>query len=282
MGSGQPPRVLVLGAHPDDAEFHAGGYLALCRPRGFTVRVVSVTDGSSGHHRLWGPALARRRAQEAQAAGEVIGAEYEVWDFPDGRLEPTLALRERIIRTIRRFRPDLVLTHRTVDYHPDHRAVGQAVQDASYMVTVPAICADVPALRRDPVVACMYDHFTRPVPLEPHVVIDTGSVIDTVVRMLACHRSQVFEWLPYNQQVEDQVPADPQERLAWLRNWYQRRPAEVAQRFQQRLIQLYGPQRAGQIRFAEAFEISQYAAPLDQERRARLFPMVPWAEASAG
>ena len=56
-----------------------------------------------------------------------------------------------IIREIRDFQPDLVLTHRPCDYHPDHRAVGQCVQDASYMVTVPHIVPDVQALRKDPV-----------------------------------------------------------------------------------------------------------------------------------
>ena len=268
-----PPRILVLGAHPDDADFHAGGYLALCRQRGFDVLMVSVTDGASGHHRTWGLELAKRRRREAEAAGRVIGARYQVWDFPDGYLEPTLRLRERIIRTIRTYRPDLVLTHRPNDYHPDHRAVGQAVQDASYMVTVPAVCEDTPALRRDPVVAYLCDLFTKPVPLEPDVVLDISGVLDTVVQMLACHESQVFEWLPYNQQIEDQVPQEPQQRLAWLRRWYQQRPRQVAERFRQALAEQYGP--AGQqVEFAEAFEVSQYASPLDESARRRLFPML--------
>ncbi len=275
MSPTSAPRVLVLGAHPDDAEFHAGGYLTLARQHGFEVMVVSVTDGSSGHHRTWGAELARRRAREAQAAAAIIGAKCQVWEFPDGRLEPSLELRERIIRTLRSFRPDLVLTHRPVDYHPDHRAVGQAVQDASYMVTVPAVCAEVPALRRDPVVAYMYDPFTRPVPLQPDVVVDITAVLDTVVRMLACHESQVFEWLPYNQRVEDQVPSDPEGRLEWLRRWYQSRPEEVARRYRSLLEKLYGPGGA-EVRYAEAFEVSQYAAPLEESLRRRLFPMVPW------
>ncbi len=267
------PRILVLGAHPDDADFHAGGYLALCRQRGFDVLMISVTDGASGHHRTWGPELAGRRRREAEAAGRVIGARYQVWDFPDGYLEPSLELRQRIIRTIRTYRPDLVLTHRPNDYHPDHRAVGQAVQDASYMVTVPAVCDDTPALRRDPVVAYMCDLFTKPVPLEPDVVLDISGVLDTVVQMLACHESQVFEWLPYNQRIEDQVPQDPEERLAWLRRWYSQRPRQVAERFRGALLEQYGT-AGDQVEFAEAFEVSEYASPLDRCARRRLFPML--------
>ncbi|HUG90842.1 MAG TPA: PIG-L family deacetylase, partial [Planctomycetaceae bacterium] len=155
------PRLLVLGAHPDDAEFHAGGLVSIYRRLGRAVKIVSVTDGSSGHHERRPEELRVIRAAEAAASGAVIGAESAVWDFRDGSLQPTLQVRERIIAEIRAYRPDLVLTHRPNDYHPDHRAVGQAVQDASYMVTVPPVVPHVPALRRDPVVAYMSDLFTR-------------------------------------------------------------------------------------------------------------------------
>ena len=60
-------------------------------------------------------------------------------------LEPTLEARQRVIRLIRTFRPDLLLTHRPTDYHPDHCAAGLLVRDAAYMVTVPAVCADATA-----------------------------------------------------------------------------------------------------------------------------------------
>ena len=158
-------RLLILGAHPDDAEFHAGGLATIYRQQGHVVKMVSVTDGRSGHHRYQPAELARVRRAEATAAGALIGAEYETWDYPDGTLQPTLDVREKVIRAIRGFAPDLVLTHRPNDYHPDHRAVGQAVQDASYMVTVPLVVPDVPILARDPVVAYMPDLFTRPYPL---------------------------------------------------------------------------------------------------------------------
>ncbi|MCY2966071.1 MAG: PIG-L family deacetylase, partial [Planctomycetota bacterium] len=170
--STEPLRLLILGAHPDDAEYHAGGLAIKYRRAGHVVKLVSATDGGAGHYALSGTELSMIRKREAERSAASIGAISELWRFPDGRLEPTLELRERVIREIRTFRPDLVLTHRTCDYHPDHRAIGQAVQDASYMVTVPSICPDTPILRRDPVVAMMNDRFTRPVPMRPDVVID--------------------------------------------------------------------------------------------------------------
>ena len=67
-----------------------------------------------------GSSLAQRRNAEAQAAAEITGIEYQLLDNGDGRLEPTLANRYRTIELIRQFKPDLVMTHRPNDYHPDH------------------------------------------------------------------------------------------------------------------------------------------------------------------
>lgn len=262
------PRVLLLVAHPDDAEFHAGGYSVLARRAGFTVKFVSVTNGASGHHETWGPSLAERRKLEASAAAAVIGATAETWEFPDGGLEPTLAVRGRIIREIRAFRPDLVLTHRVNDYHPDHRAVGLAVQDASYMVTVPAVEPETPAVARDPVVAFMPDRFTKPTPLRPDVVVDTTSTIETIVEMLSRHESQVFEWLAWHDRALDSVPPDRAGRLHWLKTWFTERIRFRTEAFAAGILANSG----NPPEFLEAFEISEYAAPLDSIARQRLFP----------
>jgi len=270
--SQQPLRLLILGAHPDDAEFHAGGLAVIYRQLGHVVKMVSVTNGGAGHHIQSGQQLVDIRRAEAAAAGRVIGAEYVTWDFPDGSLLPTLEVREQIIREIRTFRPDLVLTHRTNDYHPDHRAVGQAVQDASYMVTVPLVVADTPILEHDPVVAYMVDTFTKPCPFEPDVIIDIAPHIDTIARMLDCHRSQVYEFLPFNRHYADQVPGTDEEKLSWLRQWYSQRVAKREDRFRTNINSQIGEVRSGRIKFIEAFEISEYASAMDDDQRKKLFP----------
>ena len=266
------PRLLILGAHPDDAEYHAGGLISIYRQLQRTVKIVSVTNGAAGHHELPVEELAKVRRKEAAAVSQLTGAEYEIWKYPDGELQPTLEVRSQIIREIRTFKPDLVLTHRTNDYHPDHRAVSQAVQDASFMVTVPLIVSDVPALRKDPVVAYMTDFFTKPIPMTADVAIDVTQHFDAIVEMLSCHRSQFFEWLPYNQRILDQVPANESDRKAWLADWYRERPATAADRFRTALIDTYGAEHARDIQFAEAYEISEYAASMDDDARQLLFP----------
>ena len=132
-------RVLVFGAHPDDCDIKAGGIAALYTQQGHTVKFVSVTNGDAGHHEMGGGTLAQRRNAEAQAAADLIGIEYELLDNHDGELIPSLENRFHIICKIREYKPDLIMTHRPNDYHPDHRYTSMLVQDAAYMVTVPDI-----------------------------------------------------------------------------------------------------------------------------------------------
>src|SRR4051812_11587567 len=84
-----PLRLLIIGAHPDDADYAAGGTAALYRSLGHVVKMVSLTNGDAGHHVHWGPELAARRGGEARAAAAVIDATYDLFDNHDGELLPT-------------------------------------------------------------------------------------------------------------------------------------------------------------------------------------------------
>lgn len=271
--SESPINVLILGAHPDDAEVLAGGLATMHAKRGNRVKLISVTNGGAGHHLLDSETLVSVRRQEARRSAKMLGAQCDVWDFADGSLQATLTLRDRIIREVREFRPDLVLTHRTCDYHPDHRAVGQAVQDASYMVTVPLVVPDFPIPPKEPVVAYMVDLFTKPIPMDPEIVCDIGDYVDSIVDLMFCHRSQFLEFLPFNQGILDQVPGDPAEQRAWLRDWFTRIIEPRAQRFRAQLIEKYGAQAGQAMRWIEAYEISEYAAQPDADALKKLFPV---------
>jgi LmbE family N-acetylglucosaminyl deacetylase len=267
----QPLRLLIIGAHPDDADFHAGGLAALYRQAGHAVKMVSLTNGDAGHHVLAGVELAKRRRAEAAAAGAVIGASYEVFDNRDGELLPSLENRRLVIRLIRTFRPDLVLTHRPNDYHPDHRYTSMLVSDAAYMVTVPAIVPNTPHLSANPVIAYLPDHFQKPYPFQPSVGVDVGGVMEQIVNMLHCHASQVYEWLPYNGGYLDEVPFDDAARRQWLIERVRKRRRAAADRFQESLQGVYGTPRGGRLEYLEAFEACEYGAPLDEAAKKRLF-----------
>jgi LmbE family N-acetylglucosaminyl deacetylase len=268
-------RLLVIGAHPDDAEYKAGGLAALYRGLGHDVYFVSMTNGASGHHLVSGPELVARRRAEAAAAADVLGLRYDVLDHADGRLEAILPQREEVIRLIRSYKPDLILTHRLNDYHPDHRATGTLVQDAAYLLTVPSICPDVPHLAASPVIGYLWDDFIRPYPLTPDVVFDIAPVWSAKVAMLHAHTSQFYEWLPYNAGHPALVPTGDEARKSWLSEKMEALAVRLADRFRDRLLAAYGPDRGKAIRLIEAVEVSEYGSPLDAEARARLFPFVP-------
>jgi LmbE family N-acetylglucosaminyl deacetylase len=267
----RPLRLLIIGAHPDDADYHAGGLAALYREAGHVVKMVSLTNGGAGHQSQSGSELARRRRAEAAASGAVIGATYDVLDNPDGELQPTLVNRRQVIRLIRSFQPDLLLTHRPNDYHPDHRYTSVLVQDAAYLVTVPAIVPDVPHLARDPIIAYLPDDFQKPYPFRPAVVVDVGRVLDRIVAMLHCHQSQFYEWLPYNKGDLDQVPASEPARRDWLAGQVRSRLRVPAEKYRDLVVNTYGSQWAARVEYVEVFEMCEYGAPLDEVARQRLF-----------
>ena len=90
----QPLRIIAFGAHPDDCDLGAGGLAAKYAAHGDKVKFVSLTNGDAGHQSMHGEELAKRRRAEAQEAGRRIGIEYEVLDNHDGKLLPTLDVRE--------------------------------------------------------------------------------------------------------------------------------------------------------------------------------------------
>ncbi len=265
-------RVIAFGAHPDDCDSRVGGTAALWAALGHAVKFVAVTNGDAGHQSQGGGALAKRRRAEAQEAGRRLGiAEYEVLDNHDGELLPTLAVREQIIRRIRQWNADLVLAPRPNDYHPDHRYTGILVQDAAYMVVVPNICPDTPALRRNPVFMYFEDRFERPNPFRPDIAVDISEVWQKKVDALDAHVSQMYEWLPWVAGTLEKVPADPAQRRQWLG---QSRGGSLTPAVRAALVKWYGAARAKEIRRAEAFEICEYGRRPSEAELRRLFPMV--------
>lgn len=275
MAISSPLRILVIGAHPDDCELKAGGVTAMYRAAGHHVKYVSVTNGESGHHRLPPRELAARRLAESQAVAELLGIEYEILGNRDGRLVASLEARLEIIALIRRYRPDLILTHRPNDYHPDHRATSTLVCDAAYLVIVPHIVPDVPALRVNPTIVYLSDNFQTPTPFRPSVVIDVEPVFEQILKQLECHASQFFEWLPYTLGMDADIPNNFAARRSFVKDFYDQFNGPLADRYRDLVIATYGEERGRKIRYIEAFEGGEYGTRLTPEIARQLFPMLP-------
>ncbi len=267
------PRILAIGAHPDDCDLKAGGCAILWAQSGCPVQFVSTTNGEAGHQEQSGKELANRRKAEAAAAGKIAGIEYRVLDNPDGQLMPGLEQRWELLRLMREFRPDLILTHRPNDYHPDHRYTSQLVQDCSYLVGVPNICPETPRLEKAPVIAYFTDDFQKPLPFSADVAVDIDSVMDTKIQMLACHASQFFEWLPWIDRHGIKMPDDPDQRLDALTRFARgfSRPSEESREL---LKRYYGDGRGCGVLNAESFEACEYGSEMDGDAIRRLFPML--------
>ena len=286
-------RAMMIGAHPDDCDFRCGGLALKYVHAGYQVKFLAMCDGSGGHHLMEPAEIAARRKKETQDVAKLAGIEYEVWDITDCELMPDLYTRKRLVRNIRSFRPDVIFCCRPNDYHADHRAASLLVQDASYLLTVPHFCSDVPAMEEMPVILYFRDHFQNP-PFLPDIVIRTDDVIEKKFEMLACHVSQMFEWLPYTKGILDQVPDDPAARLAWLHEprlpqngkmldeailnknhigeESEYREAVPATLYRQKLIDRYGAEAGAAVRFAEAFAVCEYGMQLNAQNAPILFP----------
>lgn len=270
-------RIVAFGAHPDDCELQVGGTAILWADQGHHVKLVSTTNGDVGHWQMAGGPLARRRTQEVAAADKILGATSQVLDIHDGEIEPTLENRRTFTRVIRQWNADVVLGPRPFDYHPDHRYTGVLLQDSAFMVTVPYFCPETPALKKNPVFLYFSDGFQKPNPFKPDVVVSIDAVIERKAEALSQIVSQFIEGgcgggpqlMPRD--ATELKARQEQYKLARVKPRY----AGIADRFRDKLIELYGEEAGRQVRHAEAFEICEYGRrPTNQELR-KLFPFIP-------
>lgn len=263
--------IVVIGAHPDDADVVAGGTAIKFSQLGHNVLFVSLTNGDAGHFNQGGGVLAKIRRAEAEEAGKRFGVTYKVLDNHDGELMPDLHVRLQVIRLIREWNADVVIGPRPNDYHPDHRNTAVLVQDAAYMVIVPNVAPDTPPLKKNPVFLYAQDYFEKPYPFQPDIVVDISDVIDQKIYAVAAHQSQFFEWLPWLDGELETLPKTEEGKLAWLKSiWV----SPISPEIRKTLIKWYGEEKGGKATVAEAFEICEYGRfPNEQEIR-RLFPML--------
>ncbi len=243
-------RFLVIGAHPDDADLMFGGTALKAVRKGCKVKFISTTNGDAGHYNETRGNLAIRRAGETLEVVNRSGIEeYEILDSHDGELVPSLENRKKIITRIREFQPDVVISHRLYDYHADHRATAQLVQDSAYLVMVPLICPNIPVPEKEPIYMFSHDFFKQPALFSPAIAVNIDDVLDEKIQLLDCHVSQFYEWLPYIDGKMKEVPKSREGRVKWLakeRLAYYREQAANAGNL------------CSSMKHAETFELSEY------------------------
>jgi LmbE family N-acetylglucosaminyl deacetylase len=205
-------RVLVVTAHPDDAEFHFGAAIAMLVSGGAEVSYVICSDGVQGGRDPAMPdrEVAATRAAEQRNAATVLGVRRVTFlGLPDGQITSTLDLRREITAQLRRHRPSLVLTHyprRVLDIpieasHPDHIAVGEATLGAAYPDA--GNPRAFPELLRDGLAPHHVDEVWVPGYEQPNHYVDATPFVDKKIEAICCHHSQltdgppawIYEWM---------------------------------------------------------------------------------------
>jgi len=210
-----PKIAMTIQAHPDDQEFSVGGTLAKWAKAGCEIISVVITSGDSGSNDVTKGAsykteLAKLREGEQLAANETLGVKQTVFlRYPDGELEPTIALRKELTRIIRQYKPEVVITGNPEAWfydneyvnHPDHRAAAQAACEAVFpSAGTRLIFTDLLEEGYEPHnVKRLYIHGSK----KPDTWIDISKTINMKIEALKKHASQ--------------VPVD--EVGKWMREW---------------------------------------------------------------
>ncbi len=195
------PRLLAAMAHPDDAEILVGGTLFQLKARGWELGILTMTSGDCGSATHTREEISRIRYQEAEEAAALLGADYQCAGMMDIEVFANTNSVRRVVEALRRFAPDVVLTHSPVDYMVDHEETSRIVRSAVFTASVPlyqthqiapaTAMATTPALYyADPVegVDAMGQR------IRPQFFVNIEDTMEQKLAMLACHRSQ-RDWL---------------------------------------------------------------------------------------
>lgn len=187
-------RILVIMAHPDDAEFICGGTMARLAEEGRDIFYVLVTSGNRGSHEpgMTMERLARIREEEQRRAAEALSVRDVMFlGHNDGEVEVTLALRQELVYAIRRFQPDVLFTFdpwRPYEIHPDHRNVGTCALDA-------LASARMPMYYPEQLTGDVAQHRIKQVYLfstnQPNHWVDISDYLEKKLEALRRHTSQV-------------------------------------------------------------------------------------------
>lgn len=228
-------KIMVIVAHPDDAELYAYGMISKLIKCGNRVHVLIMTAGEAGNG-IDKEETENFRKKEASRVANKLGYTYEFANFNDGELLPSLQIREFLIKKIRIIKPDIIMTHKDNDYHPDHRYTSIAIKDCLIALRNQAICSDFLALNYTPIVLFFWNRFSYPQKSEAEIIV---KIDDCIERKIEC-------LMQYNSQFNDK-----NEVISLVYG----EACEIAKQYHNELDNKY----AENVCYAEALELCEYA-----------------------
>lgn len=262
----QPLHVMVIFAHPDEGEIYTGGITALYTKMGAQVKFMSLTNGDAGHYSMKPADLAKRRYQEAMASKKILGlADYEVLDYHDQHLENTKEARDKVIKSITEWNPDIVFTYYPAKGgHPDNMTAGYIVRDAAPELK----------LKKMPVFLYIRDFYTCNFSYIPDIAVNIESVWDTKLAACTAQQSQVTEALPHQMGILEEVKKDKEKQKQLIYdNTYPF--SKVTPDNLLALQKWYGAQTtATTFKYVESFEIAEFGRQVNSEELKSIVPML--------
>ncbi len=187
--------ILIVHAHPDDTEAFCAGSLARLKSQGWEIHIATMTAGGMGGINSSEEKTIERRMNEARKAAGILGAEYYCLGGRDGFLKDTDEFRIALTSLMRKVRAGMIMTHLPFDYHSDHRITCNITEAAALMTTLPNHPSEEKPLDVTPLL-----YHTAPLGFSdtlgaaitpPHFYLDITSVMETKMKMLAFHESQI-------------------------------------------------------------------------------------------
>jgi len=195
------PRLLAAMAHPDDAEILVGGTLFRLKSLGWELGIITMTGGDCGSATGANEEISRIRQAEAKAAADYLGAWYGCVGLMDVEIFANAENLRRVVELMRRFDPDVVITHSPADYMVDHEEASRLARSACFALSMPLYqtrqAAPAPATKSTPAL-----YYADPVDgvdsmgerVFPHFYVDITGTLEKKLEMLSRHQSQ-RDWL---------------------------------------------------------------------------------------
>lgn len=180
--------ILAIGAHPDDVELGCGGTLALLIAQGKTVAILDLTKGELGTR---GTEITR--AREAADAAEILGVSHrENLEMKDGFILNSEENQMKLVKVIRKYRPEIVFANAIDDRHPDHAKASKLISDACFLSGLVKIKTQLNGDEQEAWRPKQVYHYIQWKEIQPDFVVDISDFLDKKLEACLAYKTQFF------------------------------------------------------------------------------------------
>jgi len=180
--------ILAFGAHPDDVELSCSGLLLIEKMKGKKIGVIDLTEGELGSR-----GSVKERYDESKNAADIIGMDCrENLQMPDGFFTNSKENQLKVIQTIRKYKPEIILCNALSDRHPDHGKGGQLVSDAAFLSGLIKIETSFDSIQQDAWRPKYIFHYIQDRYIEPTIIFDITAVFDKKLAAIQAYKTQFY------------------------------------------------------------------------------------------